>query len=115
MITAIVNFPAPEGATLASITAAFSATSPMYEKLPGLIRKYYLFDPESGIGGGVYLWEDRARAEAFYDEAWRARIAEKYGVAPDIRFFESPVIIDNALETVTVAAAPADERRSPDG
>ena len=105
MITAIVNFPAPEGATLASITAAFSSTSPMYEGLPGLIRKYYLFDPDSGIGGGVYLWENRSQAEAFYDETWRTRITEKYGVPPDIRFFESPVIIDNALETVTVEAA----------
>ena len=105
MITAIVNFPAPEGATLESITEAFSSTTPRYEGLPGLIRKYYLFDPQTGVGGGVYLWEDRAQAEAFYDQAWRDRLTEKYGVPPDIRFFESPVIIDNALENITVEAA----------
>jgi hypothetical protein len=105
MITVIVNFPAPEGATLESITEAFSTTTSRYEGLPGLIRKYYLFDPDSGIGGGAYLWEDRSQAEAFYDEAWRNRLTEKYGVPPKISFFESPVIIDNALETVTVEAA----------
>jgi hypothetical protein len=104
MITVIVNFPAPVGATLESITEAFSTTTPRYEGLPGLIRKYYLFDPETGVGGGAYLWEDRAQAEAFYDEAWRTRLTEKYGVPPKISFFESPVIIDNALKTVTVEA-----------
>jgi len=81
------------------------STTPRYEGLPGLIRKYYLFDPESGVGGGAYLWENRAQAETFYNDAWRARLTEKYGVQPKIDFFESPVIIDNALETVTAEGA----------
>lgn len=105
MITVIVNFPAPKDATLESITEAFSSTTPRYEGLPGLIRKYYLFEPEAGIGGGVYLWEDRAQAEAFYNAEWRDRLEAKYGVPPKITFFESPVIIDNALNKVTVDAA----------
>lgn len=105
MITVIVNFPAPKDATLQSITEAFRSSTPRYEGLSGLIRKYYLFDPETGVGGGVYLWENRAQAEAFYNEAWRNRLAEKYGVPPKISFFESPVIIDNALSKVTVEAA----------
>jgi hypothetical protein len=105
MITVIVNFPTPDAATLDSITKAFSSTTPRYEGLPGLIRKYYLFDPEAGVGGGVYLWENRAQAEAFYDDGWRARLTEKYGVPPKISFFESPVIIDNTVESVTTTAA----------
>ena len=105
MITVIVNFPAPKDATLESITEAFSSTTPRYEGLPGLIRKYYLFEPAAGIGGGVYLWEDRAQAEAFYNAEWRDRLEANYGVPPKICFFESPVIIDNALNKVTVDAA----------
>ena len=54
MITVTVNFPTPEGATLESITEAFRSTTPRYEGLPGLIRKYYLFDPASGVGGREY-------------------------------------------------------------
>jgi hypothetical protein len=96
MITAIVNFPLRHGTTFESATEAFNSTAPNYEGLPGLVRKYYLYDAEAGIGGGVYLWESRAQAEVFYDEAWRARIAEKYGAEPKITFFESPVIVDNA-------------------
>lgn len=105
MITVIVNFPVSKGTTLQSITEAFNSTAPRYEGLPGLIRKYYLFDAQAGIGGGVYLWEDRTQAETFYDQAWRDRITEKYGATPDIRYFESPVIVDNALERATVEAA----------
>ena len=95
MITVIVNFPAPDGASVDSMKDAFSLTAPLYKGLPGLVRKYYLFDPESGTGGGVYLWESREKAEAFYDEVWRNRIKEKYGAAPVISFYESPVIVDN--------------------
>lgn len=96
MITVIVNFPTQDGATIESMADAFNSTAPHYEGLPGLIRKYYLFDPKTAIGGGVYLWESRAQAEAFYDDEWRKRIVEKYGSAPELRYFESPVIVDNA-------------------
>jgi len=96
MITVIVNFPTAEGATLESITKIFRETAPLYEGLPGLIRKQYLFDPQTGIGGGAYLWEDRRQAEAFYDDAWKARLTKKYGAPPQITFFESPVIVDNS-------------------
>ena len=37
--------------------------------MKGLVRKYYLFDGESRIGGGVYLWKSRADAEAVYTAA----------------------------------------------
>lgn len=96
MITVIVNFPAPKGATVESMRDAFKTTAPLYDGLPGLVRKQYLFDPDNGIGGGAYLWESREQAEAFYDDAWRKRIEDKYGAQPVINFFESPVIVDNS-------------------
>ena len=98
MITAIVNFPAPEGATSESMAKAFSETAPLYEGLAGLVRKYYLYDPESGTAGGVYLWESRDAAEAVYNDEWRARLTAKYGSAPSVRYFESPVIVPTEIE-----------------
>lgn len=95
MITAIVNFRLKDGATLEDAKAAFESTAPNYRNVPGLQRKYYLCDPATGVGGGCYLFETRAQAEALFDDAWRARIADKYGAAPDVRFFETPVIVDN--------------------
>lgn len=95
MITAVVQFKLPEGTTLEDAKARFQSTAPLYLGHAGLARKYYLFDAEAGTGGGCYLFEDRAAAEALFDDAWRARIKEKYGSEPEIRFFESPVIVDN--------------------
>ena len=105
MITVIVRFSAPEGATLDTVAEAFQSTAPRYQGLPGLIRKYYLFDAEAGTGGGVYLWESRQQAEAFYNAEWRNRLAEKYGSPPEISFFDTPVIVDNARDEVIVSAA----------
>lgn len=97
MITAIVNFQLPDDLTLDNAKVAFEASTPRYEGLAGLVRKYYLFDPETRVGGGVYLWESREAAEAAYNDAWRASISERYGVEPSVRYFESPVIVDNTL------------------
>jgi len=95
MITAIVQFKLPEGATLEDATKRFQSTAPLYLGHAGLTRKYYLFDEASGTGGGGYLFESRAMAEATFNDEWRARIKEKYGADPQIRFFETPVIVDN--------------------
>lgn len=100
MLTAIVTFPLKPEIDADSAKAMFEASAPRYKDLPGLVRKYYLFEP--GLGGGVYLWTDKASAEACYSDAFKASIAERFGAAPTIRFFETPVIVDNA-ETVAEA------------
>ena len=66
MITAVVNFPLAEGTTLDKARELFSGTAPRYQSIEGLVRKYYLFNPETGVGGGCYLFEDRASAEATF-------------------------------------------------
>lgn len=104
MITAIVRFKLPSTFDRNEITQLFKGSVPKYQNLPGLIRKYYLFD-EQGIGGGVYLWENRAAAERVYTEEWRKMIADRYGAEPDILFFDTPVIVDNASKEVTADAA----------
>ena len=95
MITAIVRFPLPEGTTLSAARELFETSAPKYQGAPGLIRKYYLYD-EGPTGGGVYLWESREAAERQYSEAWKTMIREKFGTAPDIIYFETPVIVDNS-------------------
>jgi len=104
VITAIVQFKVAEGTTLDQAKAMFERSAPNYRGVPGLVRKYYLFDP-SGTAGGAYLWESRAAAERLYTEEWRATIAERFGAAPEVRYFETPVIVDNAAGEVIVGAA----------
>ncbi len=95
MITAVVRFKLPKGTMLADAKAKFETTAPRYRGLNGLARKYYLFDAEASTGGGCYLFESRAAAEAILNDDWRARIRANYGADPEIDFFETPVIVEN--------------------
>ena len=104
MITAIVRFKVPKDKTLEDIKTVFEGTAPKYQGLPGLVRKYYLFDPD-GTAGGVYLWESREAAERVYTEEWRRTLTERYGAAPEILYFETPVIVDNSGAEAIAGAA----------
>jgi thymidylate synthase ThyX len=103
MITAVVRFKLPQGTSLEAARALFEKSAPNYKGVPGLVRKYYLFG-EDRTGGGVYLWESREAAERMYSDAWRKMIAERYGTAPEIAYYETPVIVDNASRPASAAA-----------
>ena len=60
-----------------------------------MVRKYYLFG-QGQVGGGVYLWESREAADKMYTNAWKKMITERYGAPPDVTYYETPVIVDNA-------------------
>jgi hypothetical protein len=95
MITAIVRFPLPQGMSPDDVKVAFEHSAPHFRGAPGLIRKYYLLGADH-TGGGVYLWESREAAENMYSDAWRRQIAERFGAAPEIEYFDTPLVIDNA-------------------
>jgi hypothetical protein len=105
MITAIVRFKLPAHINAAKAAELFKSSAPKYQGLDGLVRKYYLFDPESRTGGGCYLWESREAAERVYSAEWRKMITARYGSAPEISFFETPVVVDNSLGKTTLDAA----------
>ena len=69
-----------------------------------LIRKQFIY-AEDGWAGGVYLWETRAAAETSYAGPWLDGIRERYGMDPQIRFFETACITDNAIEAVLLPDA----------
>ncbi|MBQ0822038.1 YdhR family protein [Microvirga terrae] len=95
MITAIVRFPLPEGLSSDEVKAAYEHFAPQFRGAAGLIRKYYLLGAER-TGGGVYLWESLEAVERMYSDAWRQRIAERFGASPQIEYFDTPLVIDNA-------------------
>jgi len=87
MITAIVQFQLGDDATAEKTAAIFRQTAPRYLGMNALVRKYYLFDPETRRGGGCYLFEDRTAAEKVFNAEWRAIVTEKYGAAPEITYY----------------------------
>jgi Putative mono-oxygenase ydhR len=105
MITAIVQFQLPAPVSLPDATRMFESTAPKYQNLPGLIRKYYLRSEDGRTAGGVYLWESRAAAEKVYSAEWRERVAKLYSNAPQVVYFDTPVIVDNQAGGAITKAA----------
>ena len=101
MITEIVIFRLPEGTTREEVFSNFQKTAPTWRDNPDLIRKNYLFDPEKGLGGGVYLWKEKAHAEKWHGEEFRKKVKEIYGSEPESQFFETPIVVDSAEGRIT--------------
>jgi hypothetical protein len=107
MITEFVTFALPKAMTREQLVENYKQTAPKWRQNPDLIRKNYLFDHSGGLGGGVYLWKTMAAAKRWHDESWRKKVIEVYGSEPNIRYFETPIVVDNlAQQTIedTVAA-----------
>ncbi|MBI5439933.1 MAG: YdhR family protein [Deltaproteobacteria bacterium] len=98
MITALVLFRVGEPVDLETARSNFSASAHKYQGVPGLIRKYFLVDEDRVSLGGVYLWRSKEDAERFFTDALIRSITEKYGSAPSITYFETPVVVDNRSE-----------------
>ena len=78
MITEIVTFKLPDGATREKLFSAFEKTVPTWAENPDLIRKTYLFDAETGIAGGVYLWTEKAQAKKWHGAEYRKKVKDLY-------------------------------------
>lgn len=97
MITEIVTFQLPAGSKQQDILAAFDKTAATWGQNPDLIRKYYLYDAENGIAGGVYLWREKKHALKWHGEEFRQRVKELYGAHPISQYFETPIVVDNII------------------
>jgi len=58
-----------------------------------LIRKDYL-NGENGTGG-IYLWDSRESAEAWFTEERMAELTKRFGVRPRLTWYDTYVTVDN--------------------
>ncbi len=93
LIAAVVKIPIPAGFDNAKLEAAFIKTIPTFQALPGLIRKYYTITDDQRFGG-VYLWQDKASADAHYNDDWKTRMVKVYGAPADLTYFSVPLVIE---------------------
>ncbi|MFL9884089.1 hypothetical protein PQR68_09225 [Paraburkholderia agricolaris] len=100
MITVITSFQLPKPITREEARSLFLSTAPKYRGVTGLLRKCYILSEDGSAGGGIYLWNSRAEAEAMYTENWRTLAREKYGADPSVTYFESPVVVDNVTHEI---------------
>jgi hypothetical protein len=90
---AVVRVPLPWYAPRFSIVSKFVDSLPQYSALPGLFFKAYTISDERQFGG-VYWWNSRATAEAWFNEAWHARVKKVRGVDGDVLIFDVVETVD---------------------
>jgi hypothetical protein len=99
MITAIVRYTLPPSIDRDACRAHYAKIAPGFRDVAGLISKHFICG-DTGTAGGVYQWQTRRDAEAFYSGPWRQGIVERYGVEPQIEYFEVFNITDNAAQSI---------------
>ncbi len=104
----IVQFDLPKRSHEQAI-ASGTASAPTYRALApkGLIRKDYL-NGDAG-GGGVYLWESRAAAEAWYTDELLVNLTKRFGVKPRLTWYDTHVTVDNLKGETRVDGMPLSE------
>src|SRR5262245_4365912 len=105
MITATVRYKLPPHIDYAACRAHFHTIAPGFRGVKGLISKHFIWSA-SGWAGGVYQWETLEEAKAFYAGSWLDGIVERYGMRPEIEFYEVFALTDNARGTVEMFEEP---------
>lgn len=101
MIIAVVNIPS-NGKMRdrdASVDQALASTK-IYRDVKGLVRKHYLYS-EAG-GGGVYFFDTRENAEAWFHDGWADWMEGRFGVRPTLALYDNYLTLDNAAGEVRV-------------
>ena len=105
-VLAVVTYGLPDGTDRATAVQMFRDSIPRYRATAGLLRKNVIY--RDNLGGGIYLWESRAAADAAYDDEWKAYMTAKYHHPPRIVFYECPITIDNEYDAVADEQVGAD-------
>ena len=88
-----------------AIREQFQAVAGNYLGVPGLIRKYFGFTEDATGVIGIYLWETKEAADAFYSNEWMAGVTERWGAAPLKQEWVVPVVADTADNRVLTEQA----------
>ncbi|MFM7855588.1 MAG: hypothetical protein ACKO96_27595 [Flammeovirgaceae bacterium] len=88
---------------------------PEYQAIDGLGEKFYSFTENHKLFGGIYLWNNKAAAQAWFTEKWFERTEKSYGQRGQVDYYEIEKI--ETLKTtsqsdVTFWAARCDGRLS---
>jgi heme-degrading monooxygenase HmoA len=94
-VVVIVKVAKPWYAPNFLVVRKMRAALPQYQRIPGLTYKIFSLARPGGEFGGIYLWQDRASAEAWFNPAWYRRVKTERGVDADVRMFDAPMMLDN--------------------
>ena len=91
-VATIVEIPIPAGIGKEKVVEGFAASVSTFQRVPGLLRKYFITTPQ-GKFGGIYLWKDETSAKAWFTEAWSDRVKREYAQAATVEWFDTPILL----------------------
>lgn len=95
-IATLVLIPTPQGVNRDLLLSEFKAAVPLYQKIPGLLRKHFIVT-DDGQFGGVYLWRDKASSEQWFNSAWHERVRQTYQSEARMEWFDIPILTPSLL------------------
>lgn len=95
MIGTIVSIGPSDTLDRSRASTVAEQAGPVFEGMPGLRSKVFMWDEESAIVTNVYVWESEEAARSFFSPALVEQVIELYGVEPRVTFTEVSALIDN--------------------
>ncbi len=95
-VATLVTLATPAQVTRERLVREFDAALPTYRQVPGLLRKYFIIT-DDGQFGGVYLWDTPTSAQAWFTDAWHARVRNTYGADAKLEWFDTPIMVASKL------------------
>lgn len=103
MHTVMWTFKVPAGTPKAKLVETINATAHTYEGIPGLIRKYYGIAADGASLVGIYLWDSKAAADAFYTPEWVGMVTKRWAAPPLRQEWETPMVVESAERRLIAA------------
>jgi hypothetical protein len=91
-VATVVEISIPAGVSKERIAQGYAAAVPGFQRVPGLLRKYFITTAD-GKFGGIYIWKDEASANAWFTPAWRDRVLKEYGQPASLEWFDTPILL----------------------
>ncbi len=98
MITEIVNFELPAGISRSEVMEIYRQTATAWSKNEDLVQKYYFFDQDNNVGGGVYIWKSMQAALKWHGVEYKKRIKELYGSDVTMTYLDTLIVVDNVSQ-----------------
>jgi hypothetical protein len=97
------TFKVPAGTSKAQLVGTINATAHTYQGIPGLIHKYYGIAPDGASLVGIYLWDSKTAADAFYTPDWVATVTKRWAAPPLRQDWETPMVVESAQRRLVAA------------
>ena len=108
MYCVVWTYKMPPGHSAQQIKDIFAKSADIYIGVPGLVRKYFGHSDDRLSVVGIYLWETKAQADAFYSPEWIAGVTSRWGSMPHRAEWQIPQVVESA-EGRVITDAPARE------